>query len=56
MARGDSVAASGSGVAVGEVAVGLVDEEHGAGRLGQLDQRLERGGVEHRAGGVVRAA
>ncbi len=39
---------------MGEVAIGLVDQEHGSGALRQLDQRIERGLVEERARGIVR--
>ena len=55
IARGESVAAIGSGVAVREIAVGLVDEQHRARALGQLDERVQRREIEHRAGRVVRA-
>ena len=55
-ALGDSVAAIGSGLAVGEVAVGLVDEQHRTGSLGQRRPSPSSVAmVEHRAGGVVRA-
>ncbi len=55
IARGLSEAAEGRRFAIGEIAVGLVDQQMAAASLGERDQGIEFNPAHHRAGRVVRA-